>query len=72
MNIFRLLFELLFIYLVYKLVFDFIIPVYKTTKQMKDKIRQAQERMEQQQASTKPNTNAKMPKEEYIDYEEVK
>jgi hypothetical protein len=75
MNIFKLLFEILIIYLVYKLIFDFIIPVYKTTRQMKDKIRQAQERMEQQQQqqnSAKPNINPKVHEGEYIDYEEVK
>jgi hypothetical protein len=35
MNIFRLAFELFVLYLLYKLVFELIIPVAKTTKQVK-------------------------------------
>ena len=36
MSIIRVLFELFVIYLLYKLIFEFIIPVYQTTKQVKE------------------------------------
>lgn len=79
MSIFKLLFEIFLIYLAYKLIFEFIIPVYKTTKQMKQKVSEMQQKMEQRQQSAngKPtNTTASTPKTtvggDYIDYEEVK
>lgn len=72
-----MLFLIFVLYLLYKLVFDFIIPVSKATSNVKSKIRQMQDEQmgkqpyggngtKQQQASTK-NTDA-----EYIDFEEVK
>ena len=42
MSIIRIIFELLVLYLVYKLIFDFIIPVYKTTKQVSKKMGEMQ------------------------------
>jgi Tfp pilus assembly protein PilE len=84
MNIFRLLLELFVIYIVYKLVFEFIIPVYKTTKHMKQKMSEMQQKMQQQereQASfnnkfAEPasdlNASKKAFKDDYIEYEEVK
>lgn len=82
MNIFRLAFELFALYLLYKLIFDFIIPVVNTTKQVKkqfgDMSAQMQEKMnQQQQQSTKFNAN-KNPaapsgkNDDYIEFEEVK
>lgn len=79
MNIFRLLFELFLLYLAYKFIFGFVIPVYKTTKQMKHKMAEMKERMDQQQSQAAQNTTATTTKTEkatvggdYIDYEEVK
>ncbi|MEO6491154.1 MAG: hypothetical protein ABIO04_14525 [Ferruginibacter sp.] len=80
MNILRLLFELFVIYLVYKLIFEFIIPVYKTTKQVKQKMQDMHARMQENQSDPIQNnrTNAsvaephKSAKEDYIDYEELK
>ena len=82
MNILRILFELFVLYMVYKLVFDFIIPVYRTTKQVKkqfgDMSAQMQEKMNQQQ---KAYSNSSSPvkeqkttstKDDYIEFEEVK
>ena len=79
MNIFKLLFELFIIYLLYKMVFDFIIPVYRTTKQMKQKINEMNHRMNKQQETSqqpvhpagKPAPNKDFSKD-YIDYEEVR
>ena len=80
MSLIRVIFELLVMYLLYKLIFDFIIPVYKTTKQVKQKVGEMQsqmnEHMKQQQnnqftAETKDNAS-KPHKEDYIEFEEVK
>ncbi len=81
MNIFRLAVELFVIYLVYKLVFEFIIPVYRTTKQMKKKMTEMHQQMQEQEKMNDQaynNTNAqKQPSgksyaEDYIEYEEIK
>lgn len=82
MSIFKILFELFLLYLAYKLIFEFIIPVYKTTKQMKQKMADLHEKMENQQrqnaaAASHPGTTAQKTQSksvagDYIDYEEVK
>ena len=81
MNIFRLAFELFALYLLYKLIFDFIIPVVKTTSQVKkqfgDMSAQMQEKMKQQQQTTNFNATTKQAapsdrKDDYIEFEEVK
>jgi hypothetical protein len=85
MNILRLLFELFIIYILYKFIFDFIIPVYRTSKQMKGKMQEMQTRMRQQQEEFNRNAQAQSRPQsqstqsspaakggEYIDYEEVK
>jgi len=82
MNIFRLAFELFVLYLLYKLIFDFIIPVVKTTKQVKkqfgDMSAQMQQKMkehEQQTASfnsTSRQTVNQDKSDDYIEFEEIK
>ena len=82
MNFFRITIELFALYLLYKLVFDFIIPVAKTTKEVKkqfgDMHSQMQEKMnqfnkQQQPPSPKVNTTGSKPgTEDYIEFEEVK
>jgi hypothetical protein len=65
---------------VYKLVFDLIIPVYQTSKQVKQKMGEMQQKMneqarqqQQQQAQTTERASAtKPPKEDYIEFEEIK
>jgi hypothetical protein len=67
-------------YLLYKLVFDFVLPIYKTTKQVKKNFREMREQMNgQQPGSTGPMkgqktwaTTEKKPASDYIDFEEVK
>lgn len=75
------------LYILYKLVFDFIVPVTKTASQFKsqvDQVKRMQEQMRQQQAKQE-NTAAPSPKPkpsnkkdttttdgEYIDFEDVK
>ncbi len=81
MSIFRLAFELFILYLLYKLVFDLIIPVAKTTRQVKKQFVDINEQMKEkmnnfQQAKT--NVPSKQPsqpvskKDDYIDFEEIK
>ena len=73
---FRLVLELFLLYVAYKVIFDFIIPVYRASKKMKDKVREAHQRMQEQQNSQQ-NQDQEPPKTrvsegDYIDYEEVK
>lgn len=80
MNIIRVIFELLVLYLLYKLIFDFIIPVYKTTKQVSRKMAEMQSKMndniKNQQAAAQTNAStekaARPAREDYIEFEEVK
>ena len=82
MNIFRLAFELFMLYLLYKLIFDFIIPIANTTKkvkkqfvdmnaQMEEKMRQQRQESTQFKASQK-SAPSSSKQDDYIDYEEVK
>ncbi len=66
-------------YLFYKLLFNFILPVYRTTKQVKKSFREMQENMQQQTGhpSQKASENSSKTKAtgkvgDYIDFEEVK
>ena len=84
MNIFKLIGELVVIYILYKIIFDFIVPLYKASKQMKSKMNDMQQNMQHQQRAQaeqqrQQNQNsplekpaAKITKEDYIDYEEIK
>jgi len=74
----KAIFELFVLYLVYKLIFDFIIPVYNATKQASQKMGEMQNKMndhfnqQQQQANTAAEKPARPAKEDYIEFEEVK
>ncbi len=72
----RLALELFVFYVLYKLVVDFIIPIYKTTKNMKGKMQDMSRKMDEQarnqQFSAPKEPESKPAKEDYIDYEEVK
>ena len=79
MKILEVLFELFVLYLLYKLIFDFIIPVYQTTKQVKQKMgemhQKMNEHMQQQQSqfsAAEKKADTKPEREDYIEYEEVK
>ena len=81
MNILKLLFELFVIYLLYKFIFDFIIPVYRTSKQVKQKMNEAHQRMQENQGgpsndryknTPQPEARKRPAHEDYIDYEEIK
>ena len=74
---------ILVLYLLYKLVFDFIVPVSRTTAQFRNHVnearRQQEQRRTQQQQNNGPGTKPASNKSnttttdgEYIDFEEVK
>ena len=71
-------FYALVIYLLYRFIFDVLIPVRKTTKAMREQFRQAQEQMnqahqqhQQQQNQAKPQQEKPKQVGDYIDFEEV-
>ena len=70
------LFTFLVVYLLYKLIFDFIIPVSRASSQVRSKLNQMhqQQQQEQQTASTKKGSrvNVRPAAEDYIDFEEMK
>jgi hypothetical protein len=78
----RLIFWIFIIYSLYRLIFDFIIPVSRTTKHVKQKFRDVQQmqeemlrRQQQQQQQAQQQTTQVTPKpskDDYIDFEEVK
>ena len=76
----RYLFYAFLIYLAYRLVFDLIIPLYKTTKQVKKQFREMHNRMQDhineqqsyQQNATPTPENKKEQVGDYIDFEDVK
>lgn len=67
-------------YLIFRLVFDFLLPVYRTTRQVRQKFREMNRQTHKQEGSPAPSgtqkkssTEAnKSPVGEYIDFEEVK
>ncbi len=76
----RYLLYALLAWFLYKLIFGFIMPVYKTTRQMKKKFREMHEQAQQEQMKQQgfhpqtggPQPSSKSPSGDYIDFEEVK
>ncbi len=73
------LFYFFLAYLLYQLVFKFIIPIYRTTKQVKRGFRDMHERMNghanangSQKNSGSPKSSGTKKAGDYIDFEEVK
>ena len=67
------------IYLLYKFIFDLVIPITKATSQVKDKLREMEEQQRtqqyQQQQPVAPQQTPEATKKkegDYIEYEEVK
>jgi hypothetical protein len=74
---FMILVYLILAFLLYKFIFGFVLPVYRTTRQMKRGFREMQERMQQNRPAEpdpRPNSRGKQndKKGDYIDFEEVK
>lgn len=78
MNIFRTAAELFLIYLLYKLIFDFIIPVYESSKKIKKQFGEMQDKMQNDIKNYQSHQNPVRPEPapqkegDYIDFEEVK
>jgi hypothetical protein len=78
MNIFRLAAELFLIYIFYKLIFDFIIPVYQSTKKIKKQFGDIQSKMQsdmnnfQNAQKNAQQQSQEQEKGDYIEFEEVK
>ena len=78
MSILGFLFLLFIVYLGYRLVFDFIILIYRTTTRIKKGFREMNERMNQhpgeQKTGSEQNANntTKGKVGDYIDFEEIK
>lgn len=77
----KIIFYTFIVWLLYKLIFDFIVPVYQSTKQVRRQMGDLQDRMrqqfEQQQQAAEPqrpqtNTAKKADKSDYLDFEEIK
>jgi len=78
MNIFRIAAELFLIYILYQLIFEFIIPVYQSTKKIRKQFGEMQSKMQQDMnaANTRQASAHQEPKVkkegDYIDFEEIK
>jgi len=82
MSAMKIILYALLIWFLYNLVFRFIIPIYRASRQMKSQFRQMRERMEeeqQRQQQSSPNQGFQQserpqapPAGDYIDFEEVK
>lgn len=69
------IFILLVLYLLYKLIFDFILPVSRASAQMRSKINEMNKQPHQdsnQHTNTSKPAGPRPPKEDYIDFEEIK
>ena len=63
-------------YLVYKFLFEFLVPVSKVAKDMKQKVNEMKEQQNQQQTNHQNESSAsakpKIDEKDYIDFEEIK
>lgn len=68
------------IYFLMRFVFELVIPVYRTTRQVRRQFKDMKEKMESMQEgasghtpqSPRPEAQKKAPKEDYLDFEDVK
>lgn len=81
----KTLFLIFVFYILYKLVFEFIIPVYNASKRMRDQVGQMQQKMQEEQqrrqferdgyippADANKSNSGKPADKDYIEFEEVK
>ncbi len=78
MKFFETAAEIFLLYLLYKFIFDFIIPVYESSKRIKKQFGEMQEKMQNDIKNYPPHQTAARPEPsskkegDYIDFEEVK
>lgn len=77
----EILFLFVVFYLLYRFVFNFLVPVLRTTRQVRQQFRNMrdgmgdQQQAQPQEAASRPNerhSSTRGPAEDYIDFEEVK
>lgn len=76
----KVLLYALLAWFVFKFIFGFVIPIWRTTRQMKRKFREMHDKMQEQQNArtdfrqkqAEPQTTARSSGGDYIDFEEVK
>jgi len=68
----KFLLEIFVFYLIYKLVVDLIIPVYRVSRQMREHVSRKQQEFNAHQNSEKENTSVREERTDYIDFEEIK
>jgi hypothetical protein len=72
---FLFLFYFFLCYLLYRLIFNLILPIYRATKQVKSTFREMNEQMRESAAPQSPKPENRKPGKgpvgEYIDFEEV-
>jgi hypothetical protein len=74
------IFTVLVLYLLYKLIFDFIIPVTRVSSQIRSKVNEMNQQQYHQQQRQRPSqnqradekVNVRPPADDYIDFEEIK
>ena len=76
---FKLLVELFLFYLLYKFIFELVIPIFKTTRQVQKKMNEFQQNMNKQAETNRTSsentakpTASKPKSDDYIDFEEIK
>ncbi|MEO8961867.1 MAG: hypothetical protein ABI325_08300 [Ginsengibacter sp.] len=78
MNIFRVIAELFLFYILYKLIFDFIVPIYNSSKKIKKQFGEMQDKMQndinkyQSRENTVKTESSSEKEGDYIEFEEVK
>jgi hypothetical protein len=74
----EIVFYAILVYLIYKLVFNFIMPVSQVSRQMKEQFRNVRETMQEQAGQQEAPDPVKRPDttrrkaDDYIDFEEIK
>ncbi len=81
----KTLFLIFVFYILYKLIFHFIIPLYNASKRMRDQVGQMQQKMQEEQqrrqferegyippTETQNSASKRSTDKDYIDFEEVK
>jgi len=76
---FKLLVELFLFYLLYRFIFELVIPIFRTTREVKKKMNEFQQNMNKQadtnhtsSENTAKPTTSKPKSDDYIDFEEIK
>jgi hypothetical protein len=78
MKFFETAAELFLLYLLYKFIFDFIIPVYESSKKIKKQFGEMQEKMQNDMRTYQNHQKPSQPEPssrkegDYIDFEEIK